>query len=316
MVHRIGVLFGMESAFPGALVDRINSSGVPGISAEFVKIGGVRMAAPSGYRVIVDRVSHDIPFYRAFLKNAALDGAVVINNPFWSGADDRFFDYALAAKVGIAIPPTVILPHKEHPPNTTAQSMRNLEYPIDWEAVFAHVGFPAILRPLRGGRRKDVSQIRDDREFFDAYDRSRDVCMILQRAVTVAAGFRCYAVGQQHVRIMPYDPWASPAERYLDQAPASDPALLVRMERDTLTLSRALGYDFGMVEFAVQDGVPYAIDVMDPVPEADVRTVGRQHFEWIVDAVADLAVRKALEPVKPPEFRWSAFLSGGPVVGA
>ncbi len=315
MIHRIGVLFGVEHTFPGALVDRINSSGVPGISAEFVKIGGVQMAAPSGYRIIVDRVSHDIPFYRAFLKHAALDGTVVINNPFWSGADDRFFDYALAAKLGVAIPPTVILPHKEHPPNTTAQSMRNLAYPIDWDEVFAHIGFPAILRPLRGGGRKDVSQVRDQREFFDAYDRSRDLCMILQRAVNVAACFRCYVVGQQHVHIMPYDPWASPAERYL-APPAGDPALLARVERDALTLCRALGQDFHMVEFAVQDGVPYAIDLADPVPDADVHVVGRKHFEWIVDAVADRAVRKALEPVRPPELRWGAFLSGGTVAGA
>lgn len=316
MLHRIGVIFGMENTFPGALVDRINSSGVPGMSAEFVKVGGVPMAEPSGYRVIIDRISHDIPFYHAYLKNAALGGTTVINNPFWWSADDKFFNYALATKLGVAIPRTVLLPHKQHPPNTTAQSMRNLEYPMDWDAVFEHVGFPAFLKPFDGGGWRDVYQVRSPTEFFDAYDQTRDLCMTLQRAVNFREYFRCYVVGQQHVRVMPYDPREPCADRYLRNPPAYDPALIARVERDALTLCRALGYDLNMVEFAVEDGIPYAIDFMNPAPDADAHSVGQANFDWIVDAVADLAVRRALEPVKPPELRWSAFLSGGAVTGA
>src|SRR5579864_8057264 len=109
--HKIGIIFGMEKTFPGAFVEKVNSMGNHDIHAEFVKIGGIQMAAPSGYRVIVDRISHDIPFYRAYLKNAALNGTIVINNPFWWSADDKFFNYALAHKLGVAVPPTVILPH-------------------------------------------------------------------------------------------------------------------------------------------------------------------------------------------------------------
>ena len=65
------------------------------------------MAEPSPYHVIIDRISHDIPFYRAYLKNAALCGATVINNPFWWSADDKFFNFALGDKIGVAIPATV-----------------------------------------------------------------------------------------------------------------------------------------------------------------------------------------------------------------
>ncbi|HUR19415.1 MAG TPA: hypothetical protein VMZ90_01320, partial [Vicinamibacterales bacterium] len=156
----IGVLFGMEESFPPALVERINGMGVPGVSAEFVNIGGVRMDEPARYRVIVDRISHDIPFYRAYLKNAALSGAAIINNPFWWSADDKFFNYALAQRLGVAIPPTVVLPHKQYPPGTTDKSMRNLQYPLNWEDVFAYVGFPAFLKPFDGGGWKDVYQVR------------------------------------------------------------------------------------------------------------------------------------------------------------
>src|SRR5437016_11379714 len=119
MDKKIGIIFGMENTFPPAVADRINGMRVDGVKAEFVKVGGVKMAAPSGYRVIIDRISHDIPFYRAYLKNAALNGTIVINNPFWWSADDKFFNYAMASQIGVAIPNTILLPHKQHPPDTT-----------------------------------------------------------------------------------------------------------------------------------------------------------------------------------------------------
>ncbi len=310
MAGLIGVLFGMEETFPPALVERINGMGVPGVSAEFVNIGAIRMDEPSRYRVIVDRISHDIPFYRAYLKNAALSGTAVINNPFWWSADDKFFNYALAQRLGVAIPPTVILPHKEHPPGTTDQSMRNLQYPLNWEDVFAYIGFPAFLKPFDGGGWKDVFQVRSAKELFVAYDQSGILCMTLQKAVNFKEYFRCYVIGQEQVRIMPYDPRRPHAERYVLDPPAYDPALIARVERDALTLCRALGYDLNTVEFAVEDGIPYAIDFMNPAPDAERRSVGEDNFAWIVNAVADLAVKKALAPPAPPTYRWDALLRG------
>src|SRR5690349_3289009 len=135
-MKKIGIIFGMENTFPPALVEKINSMKVDGVRAEAVQVGGVKMAEASGYRVIIDRISQDIPFYRAYLKNAALAGTIVINNPFWWTADDKFFNYALATKLGVAIPATVILPHHTHPPDTTDRSMRNLIFPLNWEEIF------------------------------------------------------------------------------------------------------------------------------------------------------------------------------------
>ena len=100
-VKKIGILFGMENTFPPAFVDKVNSMKVEGVTAEFVKIGGIRMDEPKRYEVIIDRISQDIQFYRAYLKNAALHGTIVVNNPFWWTADDKFFNYALAHKMGL-----------------------------------------------------------------------------------------------------------------------------------------------------------------------------------------------------------------------
>jgi glutathione synthase/RimK-type ligase-like ATP-grasp enzyme len=307
---RIGVLFGMEESFPPALVEYINRMGVGDVQAEFVTVGGVRMDEPNRYKVIVDRISHDIPFYRAYLKNAILSGTKVINNPFWWSADDKFFNYALATKLGVAIPPTVILPHKDHPPSTSDKSMRNLQFPLNWAEIFDYVGFPAFLKPFDGGGWRDVYKVENAQEFFEAYDKTHQLCMTLQRGVKFREYFRCYVIGQEKVHIMPYDPSAPHAERYVKNPPAYDPALLARVNEDALTLCRALGYDLNTVEFAVEDGVPYAIDFMNPAPDAERTSIGDANFDWIVKHVAELAVKKALEPPTPATYRWDALLAG------
>ncbi len=311
-MKKIGVLFGMENTFPGALVERINSMEIDGVSAEFVHLGGVKMAEPSGYAVIVDRISHDLPFYRSYLKNAALTGTKVINNPFWWSADDKFFNYALASKLGVAVPKTALLPHKCFPRDINSQSLRNLEFPLNWDDIFSYVGFPAFLKPHDGGGWRDVFHVHDAQQFFGAYDQTRDLCMTLQAAVNFKEYFRCYVVGQEEVRIMPYDPRRPHAERYVLDPPEYSAELLTRVEKDALTLCRALGYDLNTVEFAVEDGIPYAIDFMNPAPDADLHSVGAESFEWIVDRVAKLAIKKAAEYTGEPMagLTWSACLQG------
>jgi glutathione synthase/RimK-type ligase-like ATP-grasp enzyme len=311
MLKRIGILFGLENTFPGALVERINSKNVDGIVAEFVQTGSVALNKPPAYAVIVDRISHDIPFYRAYLKHAALWGSAIINNPFWWSADDKFFNYSLAAKLGVAVPPTVMLPHKNLPNKATDRTMRNLEYPLNWDGVFSYVGFPAYLKPVDGGGWRDVYPVQNREEFFRAYDQSRDLCMVLQRAVNFTEYFRCFVVGREKVRIMPYDPRRPHHERYPHDAPKSNRRLLKRVKADAQTLCKALGYDLNTVEFAIQDGVPYAIDFMNPVPEADLQSVGAESFEWIIEAVANLAIKKAKAAPLVPVLQGDAFLAAG-----
>ncbi len=126
------------------------------MQAELATIGEVRMAEPSPYHVIIDRISHDIPFYRGYLKNAALSGSIIINNPFWWSADDKFFNFALGTKLGVAIPKTVLLPHKHHPPGTTDRSMRNLQYP---HALGQHLQLRGLSRIPEALRRRRLEEM-------------------------------------------------------------------------------------------------------------------------------------------------------------
>jgi hypothetical protein len=313
----IGILFGVENSFPSALVEHINarnvetSDGQP-VRAEFVLAGAIALRQLPLYAVIIDRISHEVSFYRALLKHAALNGTTVISNPFWASADDKFFNYALADKLGIAVPPTVLLPHKQLPGDTTERSMRNLQYPLDWDSVFSTVGVHGFLKPINGGGWRDVHAIHSREEFFCAYDQSRDLCMIYQKAVNFSSYFRCFVVGQGKVRVMAYDPHRPHAERYIQNPPKVAPTLLKRMKQDALTLCRALGYDLNTVEFAVENGIPYAIDFMNPVPDADVNSVGEENFQWIVREVANLAIAKAIASPAAPNLRWSSMLGAAP----
>jgi glutathione synthase/RimK-type ligase-like ATP-grasp enzyme len=315
-MKKIGVLFGIENSFPSALVESINARNLRGIQAEYVQTGAVNMEKASPYAVIVDRISHEVPFFRTLLKHAALHGTVVLNNPLWSSTDDKFLNYTLAAKLGVAVPQTVILPHKRLPGETTERSMRNLEFPLDWEAVFTYVGEHGFLKPVNGRGWQDVHEVHNREQFFRAYDDSRDLCMIYQRAVDYTEYYRSYVVGQTKVRVMAYDPRRPHEERYVKDAPPPGKKLLKQIEHDAATLCQALGYDMNTVEFAVENGIPYAIDFMNPVPDAEINSVGQENFDWIVNEVADLAIAKAKSAPVPMELRWAALLGAAPVAEA
>lgn len=304
----IGILFGMEQSFPPALVETINSMGVDGVAAEFVKIGGVRIDEMLRYDVILDRISHDIPFYRSVLKVASLHGTRVVNNPFWWSADDKFFGYALAQKLGIPVPRTVIFPTKQHPPRTTSESMRNLIYPLNWEELFHYVGFPAYLKPHLGGGWRQVYKVHDPHEFFAAYDQTGDTVMVLQEAIEYEEYYRCYVIGSR-VRVMPYAPHHPYHLRYVAPYRPS-PQLEAQLQEMALRLCTALGYDINTVEFAIRQGTPYAIDFLNPAPDAERYSVQEENFSWIVQNTAEFLVELALQGRHTPQsYRWSAFLS-------
>jgi hypothetical protein len=291
-MKKIGILFGQERTFPQALIERVNSKNVAGIEAEPVRIDKVMQGEPTEYSVIIDRISQDVPFYRAFLKNAALTGTAVINNPFWWSADEKFFNNCLATKIDVPVPKTVILPSKELPPDTANQSFSNLAYPLDWEGIFNYIGFPAYMKPFAGGGWKNVYKLNSMNDFFDKYAETGQLVMMLQEEIVFDEYYRCYCVGGKHVRIMPYEPRNPHHLRYVaDFTPSEEK--LKEMESIVLRINKYLGYDFNTVELALRNGVPYAIDFCNPAPDADRNSVGEENFAWVAETAANYAIEKA-----------------------
>jgi hypothetical protein len=308
-MKKIGILFGQERSFPLALVDRINRSGAESVRAEPVKIGGIGLETPRTYDLILDRISQDIPFYRAVLKKCVADGTIVVNNPFWWSADDKFFNNVLARAIGVAVPKTVILPSHQHPPDTTSESMSNLIFPLDWEEIFSHVGFPAYFKPYSGGGWKSVYRVTNPDEFFAAYRDSGQHVMTLQEEIVFTEYFRCYAIGGKYVHLMRYDPRQPHAHRYVRGFHPIDPRLKERIHGDCLKLTAALGYDFDTLEFAVRDGVPYAIDFLNPAPDADPNSVGEENFRWVLEHASKWLIERVEQGGQPTRFYWQEFLS-------
>uniref|UniRef100_UPI00404965E1 ATP-grasp domain-containing protein n=1 Tax=Flavobacterium sp. TaxID=239 RepID=UPI00404965E1 len=292
-MKKIGILFGMEDTFPQAFIDRVNSKNEKDIVAEAVTIDKVMQNKPTEYAVIIDRISQDVPFYRAYLKNAALTGTAVINNPFWWSADDKFFNNCLADVLGVPLPKTVILPSAEHPTDTTSKSFRNLAFPLDWENMFAHIGFPAYMKPYAGGGWKNVYRLENVEEFWEKHRETGQLVMLLQEEIVFEEYFRVYCLGGKAVKIMPYEPRNPHHLRYVVDRPAPSKKLLATIKDYTLKLCKGLGYDFNTVEFAVRDGIPYAIDFGNPAPDADINSVGAENFEWVVEEASKMAIEYA-----------------------
>lgn len=308
-MKKIGILFGQEDSFPWALIERVNSKQVDGITAEPVRIDKLMQGEPTPYAVILDRISQDVPFYRAYLKNAALNGAAVVNNPFWWSADEKFFNNCLATQIGVAVPKTVLLPSHEHPPDTGPRSFRNLAYPLDWEGIFNYVGWPAFFKPFAGGGWKHVYRLAGPDEFFRVYGETGQLVMMLQEEIVFQEYFRCYCIDTNNVRIMQYDPKQPFHLRYVRGGPPVRQELLDQVQDAVLKLNKGLGYDFNTVELAVRDGVPYAIDFCNPAPDADVNSVGEDNFEWVVEAAAGMAIRKARNHVEGKNnLTWGEFV--------
>ncbi len=311
-VKRIGVMVGREWSWPPAFIEEVNKREA-GVVAEFLKIGGTRMNEANPYAVIVDRISHEIPYYRTYLKNAVLQGTIVVNNPFWWSADDKFFGACLLDKLGIAHAKTVALPSHSYIDGVVTESLRNLTYPIPWDDHVAYLGgFPLILKPAWGGGFKQVSKVHNLDELWKAYNETGTECMVLQQFIDWENYARCLCIGQQDILPIKFDvnrPWPN---RYVVDDNFLSPELRAQIIEWSIKLNQALGYDMNTTEFAIKDGVPYAIDFTNPAPDFEVTSLTDAYFPWVVNKMADLCIDLALGKRKRAQIRpeWSSLIFG------
>src|SRR6187402_1682494 len=186
-MQKIGLIVGREWSWPPAFIEEVNKRGA-GVVAEYVQLGTPAMDGPVEYAVVVDRISHEVPFYRTWLKHAALRGTVVINNPFMWSSDDEFFGATLATSLGIAHPKTALLPNKEYIPGIKHdESLKNLVFPLDWKAAVEY-----------------VCHTMDD--LLRHYNESGQITMIIQEFIKFEQFIRCVCIGQEDILPIHYDP--------------------------------------------------------------------------------------------------------------
>jgi glutathione synthase/RimK-type ligase-like ATP-grasp enzyme len=285
-MKKIGVMVGRERSFPDAFIAEVNRrSAKTGVVAVYLRVGSAVCGEEPAYAVILDRISHEVPFYQAYLKHAALQGVHIVNNPFWRLADDKFFGSGLAAKLGVPVPKTVALPNREYIEDITPDSLRNLEW-VDWEGVLRYTGTPAFIKPLYGGGWKHVAKVSSVPELLEAYNRSGQLSMIVQEGISWSAYVRCIVIGGEHVYPHLWDPSKPHHERYSAARFEISEAVMDEVEKMARKLCVALGYDMNTCEFAIRDGVPYAIDFMNAAPDLDRASLTEEAFHWAVDTMA------------------------------
>jgi len=306
MTLKIGLLVGREWSFPPAFIEEVNGRD-SGVIAEFVSLNGTHMDEPCPYAVLIDRISHEVPYYRSYLKNAVLQGAQVINNPFMWTADDKFFEASLATKLGIASPKTMVLPNKEYVPGIVhPDSLRNLAF-VDWNEIVDYIGLPCVLKDAHGGGWKEVYVCRTKDELIQNYDQTGLLTMVVQEFIEWDHYVRCMCLGQERILPMKYNPHE---RRYYVEHAHLSPEIGQRVVDDSLKLVRALGYDMNTVEWAIRDGVPYAIDFMNPAPDMDINSLTPFYFDWVVKNMADVAIAAALNPAPQlHSLAWPSFFN-------
>ena len=307
----VGLLVGRERSFPDALIREVSRRD-DGVACMYAQLDITDVGEPPPYDVLIDRISHEVTCYQPILKVAALRGTRVVNNPFWRIADDKAVGTALAAGLGVPVPKTFILPSKAYGEDTTEGSLHNLRFPLDWEGMAKKTGFPAYMKPHWGGGMRDIYRVESLEELWRAYDGTGRLTMIVQEGIVWTQYVRCVVIGKTEVLTLRWDPRLPHHERYVGAAasmPPLDPALEALIVEHAKTLCKALGYDMNTCEFAIRDGVPYAIDFMNSAPDFEAKFLPEETFAWIVDKMASLSIRLARSEARPT-YRWDALLAG------
>ncbi len=268
---------GDEPLVEAALVSRIES--VPGMRAERVIIGGTAERHLRTHDVIFDRMSRLVPHYRSYLRAVALSGTNVVNDPF-AVADDKFFGLSMAARLGCDVPRTVLLPQKAYGPGVEpARNLGNLQFPLLWDELGHHVGFPARLLPARHTG-VAPERVADVGGLLAAFDRTWDSPTMLQAEVAGASlHLRCICIGGE--RAVAVQTWpSSNGKRSADGA-------ISRAAEASLRVSRALGLDFNVVDVVVTDSRVWVVDAVDPLAHLAPHTIGADPFENVMDRLAE-----------------------------
>jgi len=291
--NRVGLIVGRERDWPEAFITAIKERDED-VTAELVKIGGTFVDDSCPYPVIIDRMSQVIPYYRAYVKYAAMHGSYIINDPFVWSADSRFFGTAVANRLGLTSPKTVILPNKDIETHVIPDSFRNLEYPMDWRGIIDYVGVPAIFKETRSGGRRLAFRVHSVDELIQRYDESGTRTMILQEIISGGEHIHSFVIGQEHVLPLRY---SMQENRYLEDSSFADNPLGQQIINSAIALTQVYGYDINMIEFILCDDQLYVINSTNPAPVIDRQLMTESQFIWMVQETVSLAIKRIKQPL-------------------
>lgn len=289
----IGLLVGDETDFPKAFIKAINSKKTS-VKAELAKISYTKMDGEANYDVLIDRISHIVPYYRSFLEFAVLNDTYIINNPFTWSADSRFIGTAVVNLLGLKSPRTIILPNKYIERDAVPDTFRNLDYPMDWNAIIDYVGVPAIFKNNSMGGRPETHRVHNVNELLEWYDESGTRTKILQEIIESDTHIHSFVVGHEKVMSLFF---SIEDNRYKSEIISNDDELGAQLAYAALRITQSYQYDVNMVEFVIRNNEIYVINGSNPAPQISYELMSKDQFQWCVDEIADVAIECALRPL-------------------
>jgi hypothetical protein len=238
------------------------------------------------YSLVIDRLGwwYDLP--REWLKKVALmDGVYLLNNPFTFQAMEKHSAYCAMMRLGLHVPETWLLPHKQPPSNErffATASRYNRAF--DLAEIAAQVGYPLYLKPFDGGQWRGVTRARDEAELRQRYDESGEQLMHLQQAVDGYDVFaRSLSIGAETM-VMWFDPARPMFERYQVRHDFLPP----EQGFEVVTISRLVNaffrWEFNSCESIVRGDLVYPIDYANASPDVALTSL-HYYFPWAITAL-------------------------------
>jgi hypothetical protein len=190
--------------------------------------------------------------------------------------------YCAMIRLGLKIPPTVLVPHKDPPDNARFQyTAARYNLPFDLPAIAERIGYPLFMKPYDGGQWIGVSRVRDRAELQRAYDASGRRLMHLQASVEAFDVFaRSLSIGPETM-VMKFRPELPMHDRY---AVAHD-FLSAEVGEEVLTISRLVNaffrWEFNSCECLVRGDEVHPIDYANASPDVALTSL-HYYFPWAI----------------------------------
>jgi hypothetical protein len=292
--HLIGLLLGTEEDWPTAfetLLGRLgpvkDASGTTHrVNVERITIEPFDLRYKPRYDLVVDRLAYWYYVPREWLKKVALmDDVYLLNSPFTFQAMEKHAAYCAMLRLGIKVPETVLIPHKNPPDNSRFEYMAaKYNQPFDLGAIAENIGYPLFMKPYDGGQWVGVSRIKNRDELIRAYDESGQRLMHLQESIEGFDVFaRSLSIGAETM-VMKFQPDQPMHDRY---AVAHD-FLSPETGDEVLTISRLINaffrWEFNSCETLIQGTEAHPIDYANASPDIALTSL-HYYWPWAISAL-------------------------------
>jgi hypothetical protein len=296
--HLVGLLLGTEEDWPTffeLLMSRVGPVRYGGeehrVSTERITIEPFALRARPRYRLVVDRLAWWYYVPREWLKKVALmDDVYLLNNPFTFQAMEKHAAYCAMMRLGLHIPETWLIPHKQPPDNPRfPYTAAKYNLPFDLEEIAGRIGYPLFMKPFDGGQWVGVTRIANPEELRVRYDESGRRLLHLQQAIEGFDVFaRSLSIGPDTM-VMRFEPSRPMHDRYQVEHGFLSP----EAGEEAVTIAQLVNaffrWEFNSCETLVRDGVVYPIDYANASPDVALTSL-HYYFPWAIQALVRWSV--------------------------